>query len=130
MQKESFLQEPRNRRDALDLLYMIIYHASKTQPSPNDTLREYFSLISSVHAGEINHTILHFTIIGKFPVRKLWSLYEIIKGIVANAILPTLPGTLPEQYCSPLPSIALVYKACATLGRRHINYDKIASVLE
>lgn len=115
LQEEPFLQEPKNCRETLELLELVLYHATKSRPSPDERLVNYCKAFSVVGTDDgLRKRVLQCSAIGEVPLKQLRSLFELVEDIVADAVLPNLPSI----FRSPLPDAALADKACLELGRR------------
>jgi len=131
LKEDPFLQENINCRETINLLDLVMFHATKSRPNPNETLKSYCQAFNLVGGNkEARGRVLQCAAIGSVPLKQLSSLYEIVESIVADAILPTLPKVLPGKYCAPLPSIDMVDKACFELGRGVMLNDTTTSCLE
>ena len=120
MREEAYLQEPKNCKYALDLLELIMFHATKSLPNPNISLQNYCKDFFLVKDDEFQQSLLEHTLFSQVPMKQLVALYDFVEDSITDFVLFSLPASLPEKYYIPLPlpSLNIVNKACYELGRR------------
>jgi len=118
LRAEPFLAEPKNCRETLELLEIVLYTATKSLPSPDEHLDSYCATFNVAGTEDsLRKRVLQCASIGKVPLKQLRSLYDLVEDIVADAVLPNLPG----HFRASLPSTSVVDRACLELGRRTIS---------
>jgi len=118
--EEPLLQEPKFCREALELLELVLYNATKSLPGPDERLRSYCKAFKVAGSEDsLRSHVLQCAAIGDVPLKQLRSLYELIEGLVADAVLPTLP----DRFRVPLPSVELADRACRELGKKVIQHS-------
>jgi len=117
LREEPYLQEPKFCREALELLELVLYNATKSLPGPDERLRSYCEAFDLVGAEDsLRSRVLQCKAIGEVPLKQLRSLHELIEALVADAVLPTLP----HRFRVPLPSVAMADRACLELGKNAV----------
>jgi len=117
LRAEPFLSEPKNCRDTLELLDLVLFTATKSLPAPDERLARYCATFNVAGTEDgLRSRVLECSAIGEVPLKQLRSLYELVEDLVADAVLPNLPG----HFRVPLPSPALADRACLELGRHAI----------
>ena len=104
------------------MLELIIYNVRKSRPEPDETLRAYCATFGLGRA-KLEQMALKCDVIGEAQLRHVRSLYEIVEGLVSDAVLPTVP----ERFRAPLPdAVAAADRACLALGARAGRSDAAA----
>jgi len=127
LRENDYLQEPKFCREALELLELVLYNATKTLPGPDERLRKYcedFDLAAGAE-NSLRSRVLQCTAIGEVPLKQLRSLFELIESLVADAVLPTLNDAAP-RFCEALPSLEIADRACRALGQRTATSEAAA----
>ena len=116
--EEDYLHEPKKCKYALDLLELVMFHATKSLPKSNISLQKYFKDFFLVKDDELQQSLLEHTLFSQIPMKQLVALYELVEDSITDFVLFSLPASLPEKYYIPLPSLNIVNKACYELVRR------------
>jgi len=106
VRNEPFLQETHQARALLELLELVLHDVTKSRPAPNETLAVFCkSFGHGQQKGSLQRRALDCATIGGVQLLHVRSLYELVEGMVADAVLSGATArerTVPERFSTPL----------------------------
>jgi len=131
LRAEPFLQETHQARALLELLELVLHDVTKSRPAADETLAKFCrSFGHGQQRGSLPRRALECAAIGNVLLLHVRSLYELVEGMVADAVLAgaaVRERTVPERFSEPLPSVsAIASAACLAFGQLHPEVSREA----
>ena len=131
LRAEPFLQETHQARALLELLELVLHDVTKSRPAADETLAKFCkSFGHGQQRGSLPRRALECATIGNVLLLHVRSLYELVEGMVADAVLAGAAArerTVPERFSEPLPNVgAIASAACLAFGELHPEVSREA----